>query len=131
MIRELRPAASTTLLSTHIITEVADLFDEVALLWDGHVVRHGTVAALGADGGLDLHLVRLGHPDYVWTLGIDTEFRGFSQYATVLPLAIRPPEGTASPATTLLPVTLAVNAGVLALAAALWWPLRRMRINLP
>ena len=54
MIRRLRPAESATLLSTHIITEVSDLFDEVALLWDGHLVRHDTVTALRAGGGLDL-----------------------------------------------------------------------------
>lgn len=84
-----------------------------------------------AVGALDLRLVRLAHPDYLWTLGIDTEFHGFSQYATVLPLAIRPPGAPASPSTTLLPVTLAVNAAVVALCAAAWVPLRRMRINLP
>ncbi len=84
-----------------------------------------------AVGALDLHLVRLAHPGYMWTLGIDTEFHGFSQYATVLPLAIRPSSAEASPANTLLPVTLAVNAAVLTLAAALWLPLRRTRINLP
>lgn len=86
------------------------------------------IVALGA---LDLHLVRLAHPGYQWTLGIDTGFHGFSQYATVLPLAIRPPHIDASPANTLFPLTLAVNAGVVALAAAIWIPLQRIRINLP
>lgn len=90
-------------------------------------VLTGLVIAIGA---LQLALVRLQHPDYFWTMGIDTEYVGISQYAAALPLAMRPRDLT-SVAQTVLPVTAAVNLAAIGLAAAIWWPLRRQRLNLP
>jgi hypothetical protein len=87
----------------------------------------GAVVGVGA---AQLALVRLSRPDYVWGLGIDTEFHGVSQYATVLPVTIRP-AGPATVAETVLPVTAGVNVAIVVLAMVAWWSLRRMRLNLP
>jgi ABC-2 type transport system ATP-binding protein len=46
VIRGLRPPGSATVISTHIIQEVGDLFDEVVMIADGRVVRHDEVGAL-------------------------------------------------------------------------------------
>ncbi|VTR75293.1 ABC transporter ATP-binding protein [Cellulomonas hominis] len=53
VIQRLRPARSTTLISTHIIQEVADVFDEVIMLSDGRVVRHDLVAQLPEGAALE------------------------------------------------------------------------------
>ncbi|WP_158369652.1 hypothetical protein [Cellulosimicrobium cellulans] len=82
-----------------------------------------------AVGMAQLALVRLAHPDYVWGLGIDTDFSGISQYATILPLIVRPPDLTAT-AQTMLPVTAGLNVAVVAAAALAWWALRRQRVDL-
>ncbi|WP_187365050.1 ATP-binding cassette domain-containing protein [Cellulosimicrobium cellulans] len=53
LVRRLRPPDSLTLISTHIIQEVGSLFDEVAMLLDGQVVRHDRVADLPGGSGLE------------------------------------------------------------------------------
>lgn len=88
-----------------------------------------TLVVIGV-GVVQLALVRLSRPEYVWGLGVDTEFFGISQYATVLPLIVRPP-GPVTAAETVLPVTAGVNVAVVAVLALLWWALRRLRTDLP
>ncbi|WP_147463420.1 ATP-binding cassette domain-containing protein [Cellulomonas triticagri] len=53
LVRRLRPPDSVTIISTHIIQEVGELFDEVAMLLDGQVLRHDQVADLPAGTELE------------------------------------------------------------------------------
>lgn len=50
-IGECRAAGHTVLLSTHILSEVERLCDEVVLMHEGRVIRQGSVAAMRDDSG--------------------------------------------------------------------------------
>ncbi|MGM7670815.1 ABC transporter ATP-binding protein [Microbacterium sp. A93] len=46
MVREARDAGQTVLLSSHVLSEIQQIADEVAVLSDGHIVAEGNVASL-------------------------------------------------------------------------------------
>jgi Cu-processing system ATP-binding protein len=50
-LRARRAAGTTVLLTTHIVSELPELVDEVLVLLEGRVVLHEPIAALATDGG--------------------------------------------------------------------------------
>jgi ABC-2 type transport system ATP-binding protein len=65
VLRTLAGQGVTVVLSSHLLAEVAQVCDQIAVLADGRLVRQGTVADLAAGGDLEEAFLAIteDHPD--------------------------------------------------------------------
>ncbi|MGH2718389.1 MAG: ABC transporter ATP-binding protein, partial [Actinomycetota bacterium] len=63
VIRHLKGAGVTVFLNSHLLSEVEQVCDRVAIVHHGTVIASGTLAALLADSGVRMHVEGLGPED--------------------------------------------------------------------